>query len=277
MSVKPFKSSSVPEDVAVSVTPNAIPSKGAVAKIPVVLAEVAVQIPMHSIIKFDHPVLEIKQIKKHVKITQCRLLQPTAAGSFPKLFIGGFIRKNIQYASPIDVIDGEVNSRILSTTVDVPFEKVAIITKFLTPPIGPQVGVRNEFDIFVEQKLPHGFPRKDKLLANDLSEFHQNSTEFFNELIFCEPVRADIVEIDEALDDKPLSKVFHDAPFEEIVFTKVSEKTVLDLTLKILQQQQVKFEDHKNHNKSHKQHKSTKTHKTVKRTKSCSMKKKKKY
>ena len=268
MSVKPFKSATVPEDVAVSVTPKTVPSKGAIAKIPVVLAEVAIQIPMHSIIKFDHPVLEIKQIKKRVKITQCRLLEPTAVGAYPKLFLSGFVRKNIQYASPVDVIDGEVNSRILSTTVDVPFEKVAIITKFLTPPIAPQLNIRREFDMFVEKPLPSGFHKKDKLLANDLSEFHQNSTEFFNELVFCEPVRADIVEWDEALDDKPLSKCFPGAPFEEVIFSKVSEKMVLDLTLKLLQDQQVEFKDEKKkeHHKSHKQHKSSKSHKSFEKS-----------
>lgn len=69
MSVKLTKSATISEDVAVTIKPHTTPFHGTHVKIPVVLAEVLIQIPMHSIIKFDHPVLEIKQIKKNVKVT----------------------------------------------------------------------------------------------------------------------------------------------------------------------------------------------------------------
>lgn len=236
MSVKLTKSATITEDLAVSVTPHTTSFYGTHVKIPVVLAEVLVQIPMHSIIKFDHPVLEIKQIKKNVKVTQCRLLQPSH-GAHAKLFISGFVRKNIQYASPMDVVDGEINSRILSTTVEIPFEKVAIVNKLLTSPVGPKYNIRRESEV-----LSH---KKDCCDKVDFNEFHQQSIEFFNDDIFCDPIKAEIVEIDEPLDAKPLQKLFHGCHMDESVFTKVEEKMILDLTIKVLQKQQIKFPRYK--------------------------------
>jgi hypothetical protein len=243
LSVKLTKSATVNEDLAVNIKPDTTPFFGTHVKIPVVLAEILVQIPMHSIIKFDHPVLEIKQIKKNVKVTQCRLLQPSH-GEHAKLFISGFVRKNIQYASPMDIIDGEINSRILSTTVEIPFEKVAIVPKFLTSPVGPKFNIRRESEV-----LSH---KKDCCDHVDFNEFHQQSVEFFNEDIFCEPIKSEIVEIDEPIDAKPLKKLFHDAHNSESVFTKVEEKMVLDLTVKVLQKQQIKFPKYKTKTKKKK-------------------------
>ena len=47
-----------------------------VSKVPVVLAELTVQVNLDACIKFPEPVLEIKDVKKHVKLVQCRLLLP---------------------------------------------------------------------------------------------------------------------------------------------------------------------------------------------------------
>jgi len=232
LSVKLTKSATIPEDVAITVKPHTTPFYGTHVKIPVVLAELLIQIPMHSVIKFDHPVLEIKQIKKNVKVTQCRLLQPSH-GEHAKLFIGGYVRKNIQYASPTDIVDGEINSRILSTTVEIPFEKVAILPKFLTSPVGPKYNTRRESEI-----LSHKKECCDKV---DFNEFHQQSIEYFNDDIFCEPIKSEIVEIDVPLDAKPLKKLLHGCHMDESFFTKMEEKMVLDLTVKVLQRQQIQF------------------------------------
>ena len=62
-----------------------------VTKVPVVLAELTLHVNLDTLINFPEPVLEIKDIKKRIKLTQCRLLLPTN-----KLFIKGFVRKNIQ-------------------------------------------------------------------------------------------------------------------------------------------------------------------------------------
>jgi hypothetical protein len=51
-------------------------------------------------------------------------------------------------------------------------------------------------------------------------------------------VRSEITEWDEATNRKPLKK----GPFEEGTFTELVEKMVLDLTLKVLQNQQVRVQ-----------------------------------
>ena len=207
-----------------------------VTKVPVVLAELTLQANIDTTIVFPEPVLEIKDIKKRLKITQCRLLLPTN-----KLFVKGFVRKNIQYASPSkDIADStstSVSSDLHSLTVDVPFTCVTEIKKFISKPVRPEMNNRHEFDFFVTKPLPSGFPEKDELLSSDLSQFHQESEQFYNELPFCELISSKIIEWDEALDRQPLPTA---SPLGEGFFTKIEEKMVVDFTLKVLQNQQVR-------------------------------------
>ncbi len=219
--------------------PEAI--KKAVIKVPVVLAETTVQIDTTAKIHFPEPVLEIKAVKKNLKLTQCRLLLPTN-----KLFLKGFVRKNIQYATPVNSWRHGVHSAIRSLTVDIPFETVTELD-FLNKPqfrVNPD---RDEFTFLRKNMLPEGFSSKDHLLSGDLSEFDQISGEEFNELPFCELISSRFIEFDEALDRK-MGRVNDrngermESPFEEGTFTKIEEKMVIELTLKVLQKQQVEID-----------------------------------
>ncbi|WP_096155595.1 CsxC family protein [Bacillus sp. FJAT-45066] len=206
-----------------------------VTKVPVVLTEVKVQVNISSKVNFPEPVLEIKDIKKRVKIIQSRLLLPTN-----KLFIKGFIRKNIQYASPCNEIEKSTKTTVASDlhsyTIDIPFECVTEIKKFWSKPIMPVVNTRNEFDFFISKQLPTGYPEKDQYQSSDLSQYHQESSQYYNELPYCELVSSCIIEWDEATDRTTLP---YEAPLDEGIFTKLEEKMVLDLTLKVLQNQQI--------------------------------------
>lgn len=208
-----------------------------IAKVPVVLAELTLQLNLDAKITFPEPVLEIKDIKKRVNLTQCRLLLPTN-----KLFVKGFVRKNIQYASPSNEIETSstksVASDLHSYTIDVPFDCVTEIADFLSMPVMPEVNSREEFDFTVSKSLPSGFPEKDELLSSDLSQFHQESSQFYNELPFCELISSKIIEWDEAVDRAPLPNT---APFNEGYFTTIEEKMVLDICLKVLQKQQIRI------------------------------------
>ncbi len=220
-----------------------------IAKVPVVLAELTIQVNIDATITFPELVLEIKDIKKHVKLTQCRLLLPTN-----KLFIKGFVRKNIQYASPSKEIEQgtskSVASDLHSYTVDIPFQCVATIKKFLTPPTMPEMNLRQEFDFFMSKSLPSGFPEKDEFQSNDLSQFHQESTQHYNEIPFCELISSKIIEWDEAVDRTPLPS---SAPLGEGTFRTIEEKMVLDLTLKVLQNQQIRVTSTTNDECHHKE------------------------
>jgi len=207
-----------------------------VSKVPVVLAELTVQVNLDACIKFPEPVLEIKDVKKHVKLVQCRLLLPTN-----KLFVKGFVRKNIQYASPSKEIHESthksVSSDLHSLTVDVPFHCVTEIKHYSTKPNLPEFNKRKEFDFLRSMPLPNGHPEKDEFQSNDLSQFHQESTQHYNELPYCQLISSSIIEWDEAIDRCE----FHEgAPIGEGYFKQVEEKMVLDITLKVLQNQQIR-------------------------------------
>ena len=250
-------SASIHECESTRVTPLVTPGNAAnqvIMKVPVTLAERNVTTSLSANINFPHPVLEIKDIKKRVKIVQCSLmLNPTTTPGTPfilpvdrtapvgHLFIKGFVRKNIQYASPTHLSsdDSCVSSSLKSLTTDIPFECVVSLAAgdFISPPQLPALNSRAEFDFFRSQNLGHGYPEKDRLLSSDLSQFHQQSTQFYNELPYCELISSTITEWDEAVDRKPLHG---NAPFEEGYFNRIVEKIFLQFTIKVLQNQQAR-------------------------------------
>ncbi|TCO79057.1 CsxC family protein [Marinisporobacter balticus] len=209
---------------------------GAIAKIPVVLAELNLQIDVSSIINLPEPALEVKQIHKRLKITQCLLLQDTN-----KLFIKGFVRKNIDYATRgCCSTEQGVCGDIKHCTIDVPFECVTPVTFNGIAPLPVVTTTREEFEYFKREDLKSpNFAEKDNLLSGDFSEFNQISTEYFNELPFCELINSRIVEFDEYLNRQHATK--GTLPFEEKLFSKIEEKMVIELTLKILQNRQVRI------------------------------------
>lgn len=102
-----------------------------IVKIPVVLAERTIQIVVESDISLDPPATEIKRVLKNVFLTQCKLV-PVAFTPVPgtnyrrvtraKLFVQGYIRKNIEYAN--DECNGVLYDRI----ANVPFSGFADLT-----------------------------------------------------------------------------------------------------------------------------------------------------
>lgn len=199
-------------------------------KIPVVLAEVDVQIDVFSEITLPTPAIEIKRIKKRLKLTQCRLIQNTN-----KVFLEGFVRKNIEYATAEQCVDADsVCGNIQHCTLDVPFRCVTEIENFITKPEAAIPSKTKEFEYFSSTALPSDFPEKDRLMAGDLSEFNQESFEYFNELPYCELISSTITEFDEFLNRTPIAG----GPFEERIFTQFDEKMVIILRFKLLQNQQ---------------------------------------
>lgn len=212
-------------------TPVGIPG-GVVVKIPVVLAELTICFNVNAFIKLPEYALEIKDIKKRLKITQCTLLQPTNI-----LFIKGFVRKNIDYSTRECSNREGVCGEIHHCTVDVPFECSTPVT-FTTAPAPLLTNTVSEFEYFKVSDLPNKyFAEKDDLLAGDLSEINQFRTENFNELPFCELITATLYEFDEFIGRHRPHQT--DLPFEEKLFKELEEKMVIELTLKLLQNRQV--------------------------------------
>ena len=207
-------------------------TRGVVARLPVVLADLTVRFNVMSKIDLPEAAIEIKNIKKRIKITQFMLLQDTNI-----LFIKGFVRKNIDYSTKNCSNYSGICGDIRHCTVDIPFECTTVVTFNGTQPAAPVVNTSTEFEYFTTNDLPNKFAEKDNLLSGDLSEFNQISTEFFNDLPFCKLISSRIVEFDEYIHrERPRHA---DLPVGEKLFTAIEEKMVITLRLQILQDRPV--------------------------------------
>jgi hypothetical protein len=220
----------------ISVTPTVIAPGNVTVKIPVVVAETNITIPVEATITLDEKVMEIKRIKKNVFLTQSRLI-PFSQDDRPGtgiLFIAGFIRKNIEYATQTcrTPSTGNVCGDIRQCTVQVPFNFTTRVS-FRRPPVFNENTTPSELEFFTD-KLAGCDVCTDPVLGRNPCDQSLFATEFFNEKPFVELVRADVTEVD--IHINPTSSCHN--PTEQM-FTQVTEKIVVNLVLKVLQNQQV--------------------------------------
>jgi hypothetical protein len=191
---------------------------------------VTVSIPAESVITLPTPALEIKRIAKKVKIVQSRFfnaIPPIAEGKAAdtaKLFLRGFVRKDIQYT---EVTKGtqtptSVAGIIKDFVIDIPISGVVDLGAAFTLP-AQNFDQEQEYEYFTSSSLPAGYAAKDKLLSPDLSEFNVLSNKFLNVLPSVELIYTQINEMDDALNREALPG----GPFEEGIFTKVQEKMII--------------------------------------------------
>lgn len=217
------------------VTPAAI-SGPLVAKIPVVLAEVEVQIDTEATINFQIPFSEIKRITKDTYLTQCKIIPGTGVveNGVPvtgKLFLRGFVRKNIQYVSADCVSEGVVGGTLRDISADVPFECVTEIT-YITPPVFSFSNPETLLDFTCTKNTCEC---EDQTLGRIPCEQVFNQTILFNEKPFCELISARIYEYDINRNPAAINNTFPD----RVEYDALTEKMVVYLTLKVLQLQQV--------------------------------------
>jgi len=205
----------------------ATPLTAPIIKIPVVLAEPTLQIVVESDITLSPAATEIKRVKKNVFLNQVKLVPVRFARiantdffrvTRAKLFVAGHIRKNIEYASA--ACNGALQDRI----ADVPFSGFTELF-FPQTPEGPTpiLGISE----FAEANFLNERTQLDARLDK---AFFQNLVKY-NEQPFGELVAANFFE----LDFSPIMA----AP--EGTFSTLREKIVLDLTVKVLQVQQVRL------------------------------------
>jgi hypothetical protein len=220
-----------------SVAPSVIAPGPVVVKVPVVIAETNITIPVEATIKLDHPAIEIKRIRKNVYLNQSRVIPFSQDGLFGTgiLFIAGFIRKNIEYATKTCNRHGSPNicGDIRHCIVEVPFNFTTRIT-FLRPPIFITNTPSLEVEFFSDKNKSCD-ACADPVIGRNVCDQGLFNSEFFNEKPFTELVRADIAEVDIHTDPYKDCEI----PTEQL-FTKLTEKVVVNLTLKVLQNQQVR-------------------------------------
>lgn len=194
---------------------------------------VTVSIPTESIFTLPTKALEIKMIKKNLNITQCRFFNcsPPVRGiphDTPKLFLGGFVRKDIQYSEAIRQTATTVEGIIKDFVIDIPFTCVVDLgcIHAISPTFFSQ---RQEYEFSSSTSLPSGFSPKDKLMSGDPTEFNVVSQQFLNSLPNCELIFSQINEMDDALDRVPLPG----GPSDEGVFRTLQEKMVVLVQLRL--------------------------------------------
>ncbi|QXM07139.1 hypothetical protein [Crassaminicella indica] len=178
---------------------------GVIAQIPVVLAELIVQINISAFIELPEPAYKIKEIENKIKATECLLTKDANM-----LFIKGILRKSIHYlvkdASGDDWISGDLRQ----CTVNVPFSCTTEVDFNGSRPFAVEINKSSEF-----------------------------CTEFYNAFPYCQLANSRIITYNEEINDQ-ISKNM-DQNSKEIEFTKLEEKMALFLTIKILQNRQVKI------------------------------------
>ncbi|OLO35873.1 hypothetical protein BTR23_16120 [Alkalihalophilus pseudofirmus] len=197
------------------------------AKVPIVIAEEWVQVDVESVERLPKAAREIKRIRKNVHLTQCKLVQSQFAQPYNnnnndntfspgvlKLFLAGFVRKNIEY---VPSCSGAVEHH----TVDVPFHCVVRLEDAGAFIDDQQLSVKNGVhELVFNDKKGMGMDPKVQGFA---------TYEFFNNMPFCQLEFAGVTELDIAEDWKPGCNVFR----------TVREKMIVEMHLKVLQVQQV--------------------------------------
>ncbi|WP_425412126.1 CsxC family protein [Neobacillus massiliamazoniensis] len=200
-------------------------------KVPVVLAEPTIQIPLETTIALGAMATEIKRVKKNVFLDQVKIVPEapftrvdgTDFFTFQraKLFIAGHIRKNIEFTTAGATV-GACTVSLSDRVVDIPFTgftelSVAAGTLINRPILG------------INETSESSFLSDTNNLNARLDKFFFNNLVKFNEQPFGELVAANFFELDFATPE----------PAAEGTFSTLTEKLVLELTVKVLQTQQL--------------------------------------
>jgi hypothetical protein len=194
------------------------PWPGGDFKLPRVLSEFVVQIDSESEIRLNEPAYEIKRIEKQIFLKQCRYISTTN-----KVFIEGYMSKNIEYAAKTCAKYNTIAGTIKDTTVHVPF-------KFYT---------KVDFCGASPQIIPNPPPMvaryfDEKRMGKDIREADRSNIEIFNEPVYCELEWSAIYDADINEKGRSIGKLPNEEEFQEF-----TDKSVVYLCIKLLQKQQV--------------------------------------
>ncbi|WP_426348860.1 CsxC family protein [Alloiococcus sp. CFN-8] len=220
-------------------------------KVPVVLAEKEVQIDVEAIIDIKDKFSEIKRIKKNVQLIQCKLI-PNAGEKdcdgkpkSGKLFIKGFVEKNIEYATVDECEYADVKrGSIKDATAKVPFQTVTDVW-FETAPEFRFRSRSKEFDYF--QREVGCKNDCEETLGKLLCETGYEEDIYFVERPFCELISAKIFDLDQIKEENKYPKKKDEDCYDdkgkdkEEEYCKIIEKMVVLLKVKVLQNQQVEI------------------------------------
>ena len=111
-----------------------------IARMPVVISQSRVHIHVESRIKLDQPVADIRNCKRDVYLTGCKLLDAGNKRS-GKIYLDGYIKEGLEYAAIADVSEERIRGDVRHLTVKVPFECTAKVEYYLPPAIKGAAGL----------------------------------------------------------------------------------------------------------------------------------------
>ncbi|WP_029451624.1 CsxC family protein [Clostridium algidicarnis] len=191
-----------------------------IAKIPVILSDVEVEINVESEIeleKTDITDINVINIDKEVFVKECKLIPYTN-----KLFIEGYVQKNIQVSNNDCTNKASEGNKIEYTVVNSPFKCVTEIEFFKKPLYGESYKERlNSLD-------------KNTLCKNNNEDSWIHYSKLY-EPVYCEYQYAKILETD-IFDNEDYGTKY--LP-EEKKCKKILEKMVIFIRIKVIQNQQV--------------------------------------
>ncbi|MDF2504223.1 CsxC family protein [Clostridium sp.] len=198
-------------------------------KVDVVIAEFDAYINSESVIHLAKPAFEIKRIDKEIFLTEARFV-PTKfdyhKGKVIEgiLFLEGYLRKNVEYASLTCTGKSAIGGEINDTTARVKFLTSVVVRDFVNYPIikaSPASETTRYFD--------------KKALGKNTKESDRRTLEILNEPVLAEIEETDVIDADINIKGTPIDGF----PNEE-QFNKFIDKAVIRIRVKLLQKQQVK-------------------------------------
>lgn len=200
-----------------------------IVRMPVVISQSRVHIHIESRIKLDQPVADIRNCKRDVYLTGCKLLD-TGNKRSGKIYLDGYIKESLEYAAIADVNEERIRGDVRHLTVKAPFECTAKVEYYLPPAIKGGTG----------------------LLSVELSESGRGTEESFSarygeraagqpcgikraERLYCEVEEVQVEEMDMV----KTRTFFGKDGIDERMFDAVVEQLSVSITFTLLQNQLV--------------------------------------
>jgi hypothetical protein len=204
-----------------------------IAKIPILLAEKRIQFDVETAIELDSLAIGLRDIQKSVILTQCKLIPQmgkikATMMKTAKLFIKGFVHENIEYQGVRYFGEQIRNGELRYSTVDIPFECITTV-QFAVPII---TGIRNQEENILDAQI----------LQDKFEAFEEQK-----EKPYCEIVDAAVFQIDVQKDEiQPQARQnrYRNTSMKQEkskAFKRITEKMIINIRLKIIQNQQVRI------------------------------------
>ena len=231
-----------PNNLSLKTNTNTSHSKTFISKIPIIIAEKNIDIPIESTFKLESPALDIKSMKKDVYLTSSNLLplyqnHDMSTPLNGKLFLEGFIRNKLDFSIAKGVHDNIINLDTESFIIYIPFKCTTLI-QYKVPPIFSKKRNLDYIPIFISSDCVGFNNDYNENYNKDQNKENSQCVKYTNcetPPINCEINQFKIHENITIIDKIPYNKDF---PIET-KFNTIKENIIINLSLTLLQKQDV--------------------------------------